>query len=113
MALTSPGSRCWKTDGKSAAMSTPVLPAAKPGVHYTLRAHLAAVLGTASGAGLLRSLDEAPRDVQYTNLVIAAGPWSIHVVRVPRSNPLYSIQSTPCGFEITTFVVPPLIAMLI
>jgi hypothetical protein len=33
----------------------------------------------------------------YTNVVIPSGPWSIHVVRIPRTVSLYEVQSRHAG----------------
>src|SRR5579871_5388781 len=50
--------------------------------------------------GLTHAAIQVPSDATglgYTNLRVASGPWSIHVVQVPRSNMLYEVRSVHAG----------------
>lgn len=54
-------------------------------------------LGTASAAENRLDSPVMPSGVLYTNVVVAEVPWSIHVVRIERGNPLYEIHSQHAG----------------
>lgn len=56
---------------------------------------LIAVAALASGADT--PLHPAGTELFYTNILVPKVPWSIHVVKIPRSNPLYEIQSRHAG----------------
>src|ERR1039457_4021400 len=56
-----------------------------------------ATLGTASAAESLPDVRVTPSGVFYTNVVVAEVPWSLHVVKVERTNALYGIQLRHAG----------------
>ena len=58
---------------------------------------LVAALGTASAAESLLNGCAASQGVFYTNVVVPEVPWSIHVVKVRRTNSLYEIHLRHAG----------------
>ena len=56
-----------------------------------------ATLGTALAAESLPDVRVTPPGVFYTNVVVAEVPWSLHVVKVERTNALYGIQLRHAG----------------
>ena len=56
-----------------------------------------AVFQAALGCDLLPQLDSRNSGLSYTNECVAEVPWSIHVVRVERTNSLFEIRSMLAG----------------
>src|SRR5919108_491954 len=81
----------------STAQNTSWLGRAGSQAGWLLGLLLAAAGGEVSRAEGSSASTGQPPNFVYTNVTDPKGPWSIHVVKVPRSNPQYEIQSRHAG----------------
>ena len=60
-------------------------------------AWLGAIILVCATAGAIAVPGDQAGDAVYTNIIVSAEPWSIHVIKIPRSNATYEIRSRHAG----------------